>query len=407
MEIGSIKRWQWIVISILIGIGIGYVRNNLDEDITRGYPDHLSTAEFERYSVATYTVVGGEKKFWFRGMSVELVLDPTDTPTKTVRQVTKDGKFANLVLADHGYVNGQKVKITGSSYRDYNGTFAISKVTRNSFAIEVGDKAPNKPGADLSVTAPQRLMYLVKGVKRGVEALKVLKGKLVYDTVPNYLLVPYGRYEPTNGLPGPAVTYKPSTMQRLFEKLRIKEPDPAGSVLDYLATIQAATGNGFEYYWWTQPRVRIAVWTAGSFVFFGLIFPTLVNIMVFGTLIRPKEEKAVSLKNVKATPQTAATPQSKVTQGDWDQLKALEAELEKKLAGNTVTDAAATPPEDFEMEPLEKAPPKLNEKTAEPVVVVPQTQEQHDFARKTGDFYPVERGQHARDKDRPKTPEKK
>ncbi|MGA2496722.1 MAG: hypothetical protein ABSH20_03215 [Tepidisphaeraceae bacterium] len=485
MEIGSIKRWQWIVISILIGLTIGYVRNAMTEDPIGDFRHHVEPRELEADALNTYTVVGGEKKFMLHDLSVELLPDTRDAEQKPVVEVTRDGKFATLQVPSHGYVDGQKVRVSGSSYTQYNGQFTVSSATANAFRIEVGDKAPGKPGGNMVVTAPQRLMYVVKGLSRSFQPLEqkkknervvkqfVKEGKTATVTLPNHgytagqfvilycpkdsktrqinntyvvreatadtfrvnlpaefpdqldgelktcLLVPgyelirshvlldYAPYKPVRRLPGPPVAYKPSVMQRLFEKLHIKQADPPGSILDYLATVQAASGNRFEYRWWTQPRVRIAVWTAGSFVFFGLIFPTLVNIMVFGTLVRPKDEKGTNLRNVKTGADKAGTPQSKVTAQDWDQLKALEAELEKKLAGNTVTDAAAVAPGDFEMEPLEKAPPKLTDKTADQVVAVRQPQEQHDFARKTGDFYPVERGPHAKDKDRAKTPEKK
>ncbi|MFI5381814.1 MAG: hypothetical protein ACHRHE_21155 [Tepidisphaerales bacterium] len=483
MEIGSIKRWQWIVISILIGLLIGYVRNAIYEDPIGDFRYNIKREEFEPNCVTKYTVVGGDQKFNFHDLTVELLPDTRDAAQKPVKEVNRDGKFATLLVTDHGYVNGQKVRVSGSSYPQYNGEFTISNVTANGFRIEVGEKAPNKPG-NLVVTTPQRLIYVIKGKKRAFQPLELIKkndravkkfvkeGRTATITLPghgyangqvvvlacgvaskthqftNYYVVreatadtfrvnvpadlpdqPDGElrtyiqtpvYSPllshvlldcapykSGRLPGPLVTYKPSATQRLFEKLHIKQPDPPGSVLDYLATLQAATGNKFEYRWWTQPNVRIAVWTAGSFVFFGLIFPTLVNIMAFGTVFRPKEEKGDSLRNIKTGADKAVAPQSKVTAEDWDQLKALEAELEKKLAGNTVTDAAATPPEDFEMQ-MEKAPAKLSDKATEPAAVL-QTQEQHEFARKTGDFYPVERGHSAKDKDtdHAKAPEKK
>ena len=486
MEIGSIKRWQWLILSIFIGLTIGFVRNAMTEDAIGDFRSHLDPLKMETACVTPYTVVGGGKSFMLHDLSVELVPDSRDPVQKAVGEVTRDGKFATLGVANHGYVDGQTVKVTGASNSQYNGEFTVSKATANAFRIEVGDKAPNKPGGNLLVTPAQRLIYVVKGRLRSFQPMEQIKtddrvvkkfakeGKLATVTLPGHgysngqtiilycgkdsktrqinnwyvvrdatadtfrvnvpgdlpdqpdgalrtcliksayemirssAIVDFAPYKPAGRLPGPPVTYKPSTMQRLFEKLHIKQLDPPGSILDYLATLQAANGNRFEYQWWTQPNVRMAVWTAGSFVFFGLIFPTIINIMVFGSVFRPKEEKGTSLRNVKTSSDKAGTPQSKVTQDDWNQLKALEAELEKKLAGNTIADGgAAAPPEDFDMESLEKAPPKLSEKTAEPVVAAPQTQEQHDFARKAGDFYPVERGQQARDKDQAKGPEKK
>ncbi len=481
MAIGSIKRWQWIVISILIGLLIGYVRNGMTEDPIGDFRHHLTLPEFESEIVTKYTVAGGQQKFKLHGLSVELLPDTRDTAKKQTSDVSREGKYATLILPGHGYTDGQKVRISGSQYSHYNGEFTVSNATPNGFRIEVGEKAPNKPGM-LTVTAPQRMVYVVKGYLRSFQPMKEVKkndrvvqkfvkdgktatvtlanhgytvgqritlywpkesknrqynsdnyvvrevtadtfkvnvpaempdqpdGELrtclltqAYELIPSSMVLNYGPYKPVLKTPSPTVTYRPSTMQRLFEKLGIKQPDAKDSILDYLATMQSATGNTFQYHWWTQPKVRIAVWTLGSFVCFGLIFPTLVNIMVFGTPLRPKEEKGQSLRGVKTSTEKAKGPASKVTQEDMDQLKALEAELEKKLAGNTVTDARPAPPADFDDVSLEKAPPKLSDKAAEPIIAVPQTQEQHEYARRTGDFYPVERPKQARDKEKPDT----
>jgi hypothetical protein len=339
-----VRRWQWILLALLAGWLVGFAQNQLDPDPIAGIPNSISQKSsgrdmgFEELLVTTYTTAEGHKYFQLRGLTVELAPDIRDEPTSATTSPAKGRKAA------------------------------------------------------------QRLMYVVKGYKLPRENLDLaLKknpdGSVTRVSIPtpllSYLLLPYGKYEPYYDPPGPAVAYQPSFMQRLCERLGIKEPDPPGSILDYLASVQAANGNTFRYLWWKEPGVRTASCMAGSFAIFGLILPTLINIMAFGSVFQPKREKGVSLRHVKGSGRKKAeAPKPKVTEQDLEQLRAIEADLEAKLAGNTVSDSP-TPQPDADRRP--SAVKKLASDGATSQAVVIDKHDDKDYGRKTGDWYPTER----------------
>lgn len=181
-------------------------------------------------------------------------------------------------------------------------------------------------------------------------------------------------------------------VRKICEGLRIKPPDPPGSLLDYLrlATDYKGRHVDFTYAWWNQPRVLMIGWTLAGFVLIGLIWPTVINLIAFGSVVRPKEkeERGVSLAKVRSRPQPAKMPTSGVTQKDMDELRTLEAELEKKLkaSGMEITTGASS----SAAEPA--APVRQLTATESEVAHVPEkAQEDKQFNRKEGDFYPVER----------------
>jgi hypothetical protein len=83
-------------------------------------------------------------------------------------------------------------------------------------------------------------------------------------------------------------------------------------VRDYLNGLKSQ-GVTYAYAWWADARYAAAVWAGGSFLLLGVVWPTLVNLLAFGTLRRPREEKGTSLWRVKTShaeppPQAPATP---------------------------------------------------------------------------------------------------
>jgi hypothetical protein len=119
---------------------------------------------------------------------------------------------------------------------------------------------------------------------------------------------------------------------------------------------------------------------AASFVLIGVIWPTMVNLLAFGSLRRPPEQKAADLSAVKA--HAGDAPQPMV---DADKLLALESELTRKLADGqpppaTVEPALATadaPPRPLESAPLEPA-------------AAPRPEDHPEYGMGKDDFYPTE-----------------
>jgi hypothetical protein len=90
-----------------------------------------------------------------------------------------------------------------------------------------------------------------------------------------------------------------------------KPANPNSTVREFLDGLKGS-GVTYRYAWWADPRWSAAAWIGGSFVLIGLLWPTALNLMVYGTFRAPAAEKGVSLWKVKSAtprrPTRAATP---------------------------------------------------------------------------------------------------
>jgi hypothetical protein len=182
--------------------------------------------------------------------------------------------------------------------------------------------------------------------------------------------------------------------------------DPTYTVRDYLNGLQAERGaNGlpahpnihYRYAWWMEPKTILWLSVGGCVLGIGIIWPTLLNVLVGAGLGPPPREKGVSLRNLKATP--VAVPMAKVpTEADLNSLeeleesllKSLETDGEEQVAG-TATAAGPAPIRVLNAKPA-----------AEPVASPPQQKEDTPKTFK-GEYYPVARK--AGSDDPPKKPE--
>lgn len=245
-------------------------------------------------------------------------------------------------------------------------------------------------------------LYAVRGIRwqqtRDKDGNVALKGNDRWFPAPH-------PYKPKAVIPAKDVKVPESGgwmagMQSLAEKLGLKEPDPPGSVLEYLAKVQAdkkINGDGrikFEYRWWESPRVTRVTWTVGGFVVIGLVWPTIVNLVAFGSPFRPREKKEPKPARVKSKPE----PEKKkptVTAEDMEQLKKLEEELEAKLKEGARSRADLPSPA-----PAEEPAAPVRQLTAAPPVepiVVPKEDVKHEYKMREDDLYPVERGPRKKD----------
>jgi len=151
------------------------------------------------------------------------------------------------------------------------------------------------------------------------------------------------------------------------------------SVIDYLAVMHDKAGVQFHYAWWWWATTPLALWVMGSLIVVGGIWPTLFNLIVFGRLTRPAEEKGVSLKDVKGTTAPTRAPGPEI---DEEALAALDHELEESLAHLDSSDAPAT------ATTASAAPRALNGDPLDPVAVA--AAESREFGAKRDDFYPTE-----------------
>jgi hypothetical protein len=238
---------------------------------------------------------------------------------------------------------------------------------------------------------PSKLTYVVKvkyfprGAPGGLSQSK--DGKWHANYFP-YFYIAKTPYVPEFPIKEPPATTRTlsNRLAALAERLRLKEPDPPNTVLDYLRRAESARGVKFVYQWWKQPRATIGMWVAICIVLIGGVWPTIASLIAFGTFFPPPEEKGVDLRKVRSTP-TAEKKRAGVTDQDMERLLAMEADLEAKLKASGVATGAAGQPD--------KPPPTpVRELTAAPLdaaKLAQQAKEDKEFGAKPDDYYPTER----------------
>lgn len=182
--------------------------------------------------------------------------------------------------------------------------------------------------------------------------------------------------------------------QSIFEVVGLKKRDDPKSVLSYLRQLRDAHGIQFTYAWWKEPRVTVAMTVLGSVAIIGLIWPTIVNLIVFGSVFRPREEKekGISLRKVRRPAEPAPQkPREEMTDEELKQLLEMEAKLEAQLAAEMEKrreEGAAQPAKPKPEQPVRK----FVTQPVEPTPVAEQPKEDKVFERRADDYYPIHRG---------------
>ncbi|HEX5245059.1 MAG TPA: hypothetical protein VFW23_17505, partial [Tepidisphaeraceae bacterium] len=160
-------------------------------------------------------------------------------------------------------------------------------------------------------------------------------------------------------------------------KPRIGIPDAKGqvvaeypSVVQFLDALHRVYKVNYHYAWWAV--YPVLTWIVGCAIVIGGIWPTLVNLLTFGTLTRPPEVKAVSLWNILGTKRRHVPKFAySAPQGD---------EEDELLAPSTPAENPET------------TAPAAQPLATAPLEIVPQdAQEQHSYGADKDDFYPTER----------------
>ncbi|HEX2972947.1 MAG TPA: hypothetical protein VHP11_11480 [Tepidisphaeraceae bacterium] len=277
MAMQNIKRWQWILVSLLVGLVMGYIQHLPREDWQRAFGDTIPQRQFEEGLTREQSGLR-----WFRNLVVYPERVESVDKTESVYVVAGDCFNGKLEVQD-----GQQVAVW------------------------------------------HRRCFIAEG--------------------------PYRPITPVDGF------------------------TPGGTVLAYLKSLP---GTSYTYAWWRDSRWGIAFWTAGSFGVIGLIWPTVINLLVFGSFFRPQEEKGIDLSQVSSQSQTAG---SQVSEADLAAVDQMGTDLEAKLAA----DASSSAPQ----APAESAPVKTLTATTLEVAATDQAQDEKAFGQDRDDFYPTERHQ--------------
>jgi len=278
MFIRNLKRWHWIVISLLIGLIFGYFNHLPAANWKTSFGEPLIREQFENGLVNEQSGLR-----WFRNITVY------------PERVESGGKTIPILIVAGDYFDGR-------------------------FETQNGQR--------VAVWKPR--CFISEGT---------------YDSI-----TPYAGWK------------------------------PGDTVLDYLKSVK---GANYRYAWWRDPKWAISLWTAGSFIVIGLIWPTAINLILFGSIVRPKEA-GIDLSKVRATPATAEKGPS---EADLSAVSKLAEDLESKLA----KDAAAA---NSDQKPAEHAAPRPLTATALEVASADPNAPHAEFGQDPDDFYPTERHVH-------------
>ena len=268
---------------------------------------------------------------------------------------------------------------SSANFYDELQSYGSRRLGQREFEEALDRKLHGKPCLTDVVVFPHRLggmgartltLHVVSGLFFDGRT-QVEDGKLTARWEPAYF-VASAPYVPATPLPGAMVG---GSQQAEFE-----------NVIAYLRSSQRSEAVSFRYLRWRWAVRPQFLWTCGGFVFIGLVWPTLVNLLVFGTLVRPRQAKGLSLWKVRTSQQRPATP---AKAADID--TALPAELNRDLEAS----AAGTPPAAVAAAPPTPTVRTLGCTQVAPPATLVARQRRTSFGANEEDFYPTElRGKH-------------
>jgi hypothetical protein len=289
MQLVDIRQWQWMLLSLIVGALIGYVRQEAAGDLESQYGESINGQK--HFEKALLTVEQGRPHFTDISVHCRTVPDGR-------------GGSKRVHVVNGLYFNGQYAQEGGRLIARWQPAFFLADI-------------PYKPATDFAAMG------------------------------------------------------KPQLAQR-FQK--IAKP----TVLDFLDLLSDAANVSYTNAWWQG--MGLGEWTLASFILVGVIWPITINLLVYGSWHRPREEPGIDLSKVDAHSEKSKPP---ITRADQAQLQALETELQAQLepAGAPSPDAPSSqePVRQLETAPLQAA------------AVVDQSDK--EFGAKPDDFYPTERKQ--------------
>jgi hypothetical protein len=140
----------------------------------------------------------------------------------------------------------------------------------------------------------------------------------------------------------------------------------------------------YRYAWWRDPKIGISLCTGASFLVIGLIWPTFLNLLAYGSVFLPAEEKGINLSKVSSGPSLVPV-QPELTDQELSDLEKLEKEMEENLAQSETADVQPQKP---------AVPDAIKSLSADVAPAAPELHPDHpDFVKRKEDFYPTARVQ--------------
>ena len=175
---------------------------------------------------------------------------------------------------------------------------------RGWFEREVQRQVPLADGTSVPAFSRLRVYPLSVQERGGRRPVHVVAG--MYLAHAGHREGPPGGGAPVGKL-RPYFYIAPVPYQSLADERARKPVAAAATVRDYLDGLRAK-GVTYTYAWWADPRYAAAAWVGGSFVLIGVLWPTALSLLVYGTFRAPPDEKGVSLWKVRPahTPRRSA-----------------------------------------------------------------------------------------------------
>ncbi len=334
MRVDRVKRWQWILIGLAIGLVLAYLQLSLGPEgfVFAGQHSSVGQEEFER-AIAHPPIQGNPvvknlrvypdgNKFLVEFSYLQHLGDPknplkngyrdcvltTDVPFQPVADLTK-----TVNVGIHPAMSWRKSKTPGLVKVNMWPRPATAQFT----GWKIADGGAADPGADGQVVMALRAAdYKFTLSALGATAAQVGQLSIKLNDHP---LAPLTLAPPVAGmalwqttLPGSAFVKADRQVlhvSRGAQPVAIQEIrllDPTYTVVDYLREMalqhpQAAYHVG----WWTQPRALILLWTIGCVVLVGGVWPTIIR-LINGSPPQPAPAEPQALLN--ASPAAPAPP---------------------------------------------------------------------------------------------------
>ena len=296
----SLKRWQWLLISILMGIAAATVARPKSLDLRTEYGEALNGQK--GFETALVSEVEGRRRF------KDILVHRQSAPNLT-------GGDRNVWIVSGLYCSN--VPDPGDGKLHWKPSFFVAE-------------EPYRPANNLS---------------------QLLRGSAP-EAVSNY-----------QNSAGP-------------------------TVLDFLQLLGQTSAVKYSHAWWRSYATQ--TWLLGCLALIGIVWPTAIDLIVFGRLVRPREEKGTDLK---ASPTLQKAVKPDMTLEDREKLEALDAAMEASLIAGVTSKAL---PQSI------AAAPAVRQLNTEPQQATPiVAKAPRAFGAGAGDFYPTE--QKATSTPKPKT----
>jgi hypothetical protein len=352
MGIEYLKWWQWLLLSIMLGVLLAVVNLNLPDESGA----KVGQARFEEMIVRS--PLGDQK--------IPPVKDITVYPVEQNSQAC----VVSFKILEPVAENSNTYKIVNYTFDapvPYAPTQRYRNIQPEEEALAATGKAP--PG-------------IVKeyNVKQG-------------DTLPSVVTAVYGKYsiEGEHAIKSAnSQTLRGGVDLQPGWILRIPwNPTLHKTVMDYLSEVKARYPYvPYRFAWWRQPKAVWTIWCGSSILLIGVIWPILLQLLIKGGFGRDIDAGVDLSKYGRGRKEEPKPEKAGITADDLAQMKALEEKLMASLA-------AGKTDEDRQEEELEKqaaaavAVKQLKGGTLETAPAATQAAEEHEFR---GEFYPVDRG---------------